>query len=487
MTTDAECMARFLRRDRAWDGRFLTGVITTGIYCLASCPARRPKPENVRIFRSEPEARGAGLRPCKRCRPDRFLAAGDPDIALYDAVHRAIAAEPGAFARVADVAARAGVGATRLNELFRRHGHTTPLLALQRAKVAAAAERLLTTDDRMLDVALDVGFASQSVFHDNFRAVTGTTPRAYRALRDGVEFALELPADFRHRDTLRQLGRDPAAPDQRVDGRRCAKALWLDGVPGVLELDVRARVARCAVRLRRRASRGVMAAAHLAALRLLGLDADPGPFERRARRDPDQRRLTRPRPGLRVLRNGSPFEAFCWSVIGQQINLALAFRCRTAMFELADSPRLDGMSPHPTPAAVADIAPATLRQRQFSGRKIEYLQDTARAIEGGELALDELADGSAVHAERTLLALRGVGPWSSNYVMMRGFGFGDCAPIGDTGITAALQAWLELVERPDAAATERLLAPFSPYRSLACWHLWRSLDRPEPTETEETP
>ena len=64
--------------------------------------------------------------------------------------------------------------------------------------------------------------------------------------------------------------------------------------------------------------------------------------------------------------------------------------------------------------------------------------------------------------------------------MMRGFGFGDCAPIGDTGITSALQKWLDLDVRPDAAATERLLEPFAPYRSVACWHLWRSLDKPEP-------
>ncbi|MCP4250656.1 MAG: DNA-3-methyladenine glycosylase 2 family protein, partial [bacterium] len=72
VTTTAEFMQRFLNRDRAWDGRFLTGVLTTGIYCLPSCPARRPKPENVRFFTAESDARDAGLRPCKRCRPDRF-------------------------------------------------------------------------------------------------------------------------------------------------------------------------------------------------------------------------------------------------------------------------------------------------------------------------------------------------------------------------------------------------------------------------------
>lgn len=484
VTTDTERLERFLRRDRAWDGRFLTGVVTTGIYCLASCPARRPKPENVRFFGSEDDARAAGLRPCRRCRPDRFLAAGDPDIALYESLRARVVREPGTLDGVAAIAAFGGVRATRLNELFRRHGHTTPAIALLRARVDYAARRLLHGDARLLDIALDAGFGSQSAFHDGFRNVAHMTPRRYRALRDGETFTLDLPGDFRHGDTLRQLGRDAGAPDQRVAGTECSKALWLDGRPAVLRLALAPKTCRCTVVTQRPPTRDAMAHAHAAALGLLGLDQDPQPFERRARRDPDQRRLVAPRPGLRVLQNGSAFEAFCWSVIGQQINLALAFRCRTALFELADTQQVDGLTPHPTPAAVAAVAPSALRRRQFSGRKIEYLRDVSAAIDSGGLSLDELASGSAVHAERVLLAQRGIGPWSSNYVMMRGFGFGDCAPIGDTGITSALQAWLELPERPDAAATERLLEPFAPYRSFACWHLWRSLDRPARTDKE---
>lgn len=488
VTTTAEFMQRFLNRDRAWDGRFLTGVLTTGIYCLPSCPARRPKPENVRFFTVESDARDAGLRPCKRCRPDRFLAAGDPNIGLFESMRARVYDEPGTLAGVGEIAAFGGVRATRLNELFRRHGHTTPAIALQRARVEFAARRLLFTDSRLLDIALDAGFASQSAFHENFRGIARMTPRSYRGLRDRSSFVLELPDDFRHGDTLRQFARDGSAPDQRVDGNECKKALWLDGKPVLLTIRIQRQSARCTVTTKRKPSREVMAAAHTSALRLLGLDQDPQPFERRALRHRDQRRLVKQRPGLRVLRNGSAFEAFCWSIIGQQINLALAFRCRTAMFELADTPAIEGFRVHPTPADVAGIPASKLRRRQFSGRKIEYLHDVSAAIDGSELSLDELADGSAVHAERTLLAQRGVGPWSSNYVMMRGFGFGDCTPIGDTGITSALQRWLELEVRPDAAATERLLEPFAPYRSVACWHLWRSLDKPESkTEEEASP
>jgi AraC family transcriptional regulator of adaptative response / DNA-3-methyladenine glycosylase II len=82
--------------------------------------------------------------------------------------------------------------------------------------------------------------------------------------------------------------------------------------------------------------------------------------------------------------------------------------------------------------------------------------------------------------ERTLLAIRGLGPWSVNYLMMRALGFADCVPLGDTGVTSGLQSLLKLEERPDIDATRRLMAMFSPYRSLATAHLWQ-FNQPLPT------
>ena len=64
--------------------------------------------------------------------------------------------------------------------------------------------------------------------------------------------------------------------------------------------------------------------------------------------------------------------------------------------------------------------------------------------------------------------------------MMRALGFPDCVPLGDTGVTSGLQTLLRLDERPDVEATRRLMAVFSPYRSLATAHLWQ-LSKPIPT------
>src|SRR6476659_6826660 len=62
--------AAFMRRDRAWDGRVIGAVKTTGIYCKPSCPAKRPRRENVEFFATGDEALAAGYRPCMRCKPD---------------------------------------------------------------------------------------------------------------------------------------------------------------------------------------------------------------------------------------------------------------------------------------------------------------------------------------------------------------------------------------------------------------------------------
>ena len=86
---------------------------------------------------------------------------------------------------------------------------------------------------------------------------------------------------------------------------------------------------------------------------------------------------------------------------------------------------------------------------------------------------------SATRAERTLLAVHGLGPWSVNYLMMRSLGFADCVPIGDTGVTSGLKAIFKLEERPDADAARRLMSVFSPHRSLATAHLWQ-INKPPP-------
>src|SRR5512147_2436799 len=110
--TDAQMYARVLASDADYDGRFFTGVLTTGIYCLPSCKARKPKPGNVRFFPSADAARAFGLRPCRKCHPDDFARGADPVLETIEAVVTEVRATPAAFADARAVVRRSGFGTT---------------------------------------------------------------------------------------------------------------------------------------------------------------------------------------------------------------------------------------------------------------------------------------------------------------------------------------------------------------------------------------
>ncbi len=471
----AELLRRFDARDRANDGAFLAGVVTTGIYCLPSCRARRPRPENVRFFATEADARAAGLRACKRCRPDHFYEHHDPDRERLCALAAAVRAAPYEFADIAALAQRAGVGATKLVALFRRLYHLSPADFLVRARVERAQAVLAGRGASVLEASEASGFESASAFHANFRALTGTTPAAYRELGKEPEFALRLPDGFRAEELLRWFARDPRGTTERVDGARFVKGLELEGEPLAVEVELRAREARVRLRGPRRLPRSTARVAHAHVVRWLGLESDPAAFERRGARSKEIARLVHGRAGLRIPRSGAIFEGLVWAIVGAQVNIAFATVCRAALCELAGTALGGGLFAHPTPAAVARLDHDDLVKRQFSRRKAEYLIDAARAIVAGELDLEGARREPVPLVAERLSAVRGLGPWSVQILCLRSYGFEDCVPIGDVGLAEALKRFFALDERPDPAATARAMEPFAPHRSLASYHLWKTL------------
>jgi AraC family transcriptional regulator of adaptative response / DNA-3-methyladenine glycosylase II len=471
----AELERRFLSRDVAHRGEFVVGVLSTGIYCLPGCRARLPKLENVRFFVDEGEARRAGLRPCKRCRPDDFYRRHDPERELARSLAGRVRAAPVEFADSAALARAAGLGATKLHALFRRQFQRTPADFLVQARVRRAQELLGARRASVLAAAEGSGFESASTFHENFRALTGTTPATYRELGATSEFRMALPAGFRASELAELFGRDPEGRTERVRGRTLLKALVLEGLPATIELELGDESARVRVEGQRSLPHVAFRAAHERVARWLALDSDPRAFERRAARTPDVARLVRGRAGLRLPRATELFEGLVWVVVGAQVNVAFAATCRAALIGLAGT-RLGALVAHPTPAQIAALDYADLERRQFSRRKAEYLIDAARAIAGGTLDLEGLRLEPVPLVEERLAAVRGLGPWSVQYLAMRAFGFEDCAPIGDVALAEALKRFFDLPERPDAAHATRLMEPFAPHRSLATLHLWKSLD-----------
>jgi AraC family transcriptional regulator of adaptative response / DNA-3-methyladenine glycosylase II len=466
--TTATMYARVLAGDAACNGRFFTGVLTTGIYCLPACKARKPKPENVRFFPTCEAARAAGLRACKKCHPDDFARGADPVLETIEALVAEVRSAPAQFKDAQAIVRRSGFGSTRVFELFRLHYHTTPADLLLRARLVAAKRQLLASTVPLSRIALDAGFETLSVFHENFRRLNGLTPAAYRALQSGHGFELALPEGYLLPYFRRALSRDIHSVTERLEGDVCTLAVQLSTGPAVMTLKLSAT----RIGVEAATVSGRLPEIHALVVGLLGLEEDAAAFTRLARKL-GLARLVAGRPELRISQTPSVFDGLLWSIIGQQINFPFACLLKRRLVERVSPVLPGGLYAPPTPAAVAALEPTDLLPLQFSRQKASYVIQTARLIAEGKLDLAALATMSATRAERTLLAIHGLGPWSVNYLMMRSLGFPDCVPLGDTGVTSGLQALLKLEERPDMDATRRLMAMFSPYRSLATAHLWQ--------------
>lgn len=479
--TDKTMYARVLAGDADYNGRFFTGVLTTGIYCLPSCKARKPKPENVRFFPTCEAARAFGLRPCLKCHPDDFARGADPVLESIESLVAEIRATPAAFPDLATIIRRSGFGSTRLFELFRQHFHTTPVAVLGAARIERARELLTQTAYPLSTVATDAGFESLSVFHDHFRRVTGLTPAAFRQLPHQNAFALTLPENYPLNYLRRALSRDPHSVSERLEGDTYSTALRLaDDTPALLKLTLSPDSIGITFSP---APAHTLSPSHTLEIHrivtgILGLDQDAAAFARLAKKL-GLTRLVKNREELRIVQTPSIYDGLLWSIIGQQINLPFACLLRSRLIAIAGTPVAENLIAPPSPAAVAKLTPDVLLPLQFSRQKAGYVIAISRLIADGQLDLNALRTMSATRAERTLLAIRGLGPWSVNYVMMRSLGFADCVPYGDTGVTSGLQSLLKLDTRPDVDATRRLMTPFSPHRSLATAHLWQ-LNQPIP-------
>ncbi|MDH3198425.1 MAG: helix-turn-helix domain-containing protein, partial [Candidatus Krumholzibacteria bacterium] len=189
---DPDACYRALRaRDTRFDGRFFTGVVTTGVYCRPVCSARTPRRENVRFFACAAAAEAAGFRPCLRCRPD--ASPGTPAWAGTSAtVSRALRLiDEGALdeSGVDVLAARLGVTSRHLRRLFIEHLGAAPVAIAQARRVHFA--RALVDDTRLpiTDIALGSGFASVRRFNHVFKRTFTRSPSEMRRFRSRNDHA----------------------------------------------------------------------------------------------------------------------------------------------------------------------------------------------------------------------------------------------------------------------------------------------------------
>lgn len=164
-------LAAFLERDAAYDGIFVTGVHTTGIFCRPTCSAKKPRPENVSFFPTPREALLSGYRPCLRCKP--LEPAGRPPAWLRPLLAE-VEEDPARRWTDRDVRAR-GIDPERVRRWFRRN-HGMTFHAFNRARRLGAALGRVQNGDSVGRTAFDVGYDSLSGFQEAFRRYFGDAP-----------------------------------------------------------------------------------------------------------------------------------------------------------------------------------------------------------------------------------------------------------------------------------------------------------------------
>lgn len=284
---------------------------------------------------------------------------------------------------------------------------------------------------------------------------------------------LKLPAGFRRDDVLAFHRRDTEQLAEQAGTDVLRKGLTWDGAPACLTLHFEAQSVGVTLEVDGEPSGNAQTDLLAMVRRMLGLTQPVERFESEYRDHPLLGPLIACRPGLRVPLSATPFEALAWAITGQQISVGAAISVRRRFIRAAGVRHGGGLACHPDPGRVAELDEDILRGAGLSRGKAQTLLALSREILDGRLSLDVRDKTPPVDKIRAqLLAVRGIGPWTVSYALLRGYGWLDGSLHGDVAVRRNLQRLLGRTDKPDAAETERWLAGFAPWRTLVAAHLW---------------
>lgn len=183
--------------------------------------------------------------------------------------------------------------------------------------------------------------------------------------------------------------------------------------------------------------------------------------------------------GLRLIGIPDLFEALCWGVLGQQINLGFAYTLKKQFVEkFGDSIEWKGKKYwiFPSYERIAQLTPTDLADIKMTVKKSEYIIGIAGLMASGALSKEKLISMDNFKAvEKSLINIRGIGPWTANYVLMRCLRFPSAFPIDDVGLINAIKTLSNLDSKPTKDEILALAIPWKNWESYATFYLWRVL------------
>lgn len=179
--------------------------------------------------------------------------------------------------------------------------------------------------------------------------------------------------------------------------------------------------------------------------------------------------------GTPLMLDNDPYSCLMKCIIHQQLNMAFAITL-TERFVKTFGREVDGVWFYPLPEEVAKLSYDELKALQFSGRKAEYVIDTSKLLADGTLDVQQLTQMSDEEITKTLVKIRGIGPWTAQNFLLFGLGRQNLFPKADIGIQNAIKKLFGLEQKPTSEQMDEFSKSWSPYLSYATLYLWRSIE-----------
>ena len=490
------CYRALAARDPRFDGVLFVGVSSTGIYCRPICPARTPRPDRCQFFETAAEAHAAGFRPCKRCRPENAPGWAPVDAkpqmarAALRAIQKFALQEPSAdhSAVLERVATWVGASPRHLRRVVRETYGQSPRDLLHAIRTGFARTLLNQTSLKVGEVALASGYRSERRLRAAYVKHYGYPPSAERRARASIQPAergrevtpsntpLHLHLAFRPPLAWRELLRFfehhsipgvDAVVDAGTTYRRTValQPPGLDRLTGVIEATL---PDPCTHILRVTVSRSLAPALGeitQRVRRVFDLDARPDLVDD-ALAKTSLRTSVIETPGLRVAGAFDPFETAARIILGQQVSVRGATTLTERYVEAFGEPchHAEGFThTTPAPSTVAAVSPDEVAHvvglPRTRARSLNAIAELF-ADHGGDLAHERIDT-----IRSTVQSLVGVGPWTTELILMRCFGWPDAMPAED----------LVLMQQCGASTPKQLReisAQWRPWRSYGATHLW---------------
>jgi DNA-3-methyladenine glycosylase II len=286
---------------------------------------------------------------------------------------------------------------------------------------------------------------------------------------------VSLPANFRPVDVLSFFSRDVLGTSERVLGQTIQKAFMYEGSAAYIEIKFTKKRATYLMELHNSPNNknALTSLAKKIMTHILGLSQPVEDMEKKFGRHSAMARLLKANAGLRVPQSVTVWEALVSAVIGQQVSVSAATSMRVKFINGLGLRHASGLVCFPGPREVLGSTIAQLATYGLSRQKAQTITDLANQVVDGVLLLDYWRDHFDYEkVTDALISIKGIGWWTVNYALLRGYSYLNGSLHGDAAVRRNLQRLLNLEESPSASETEKFLNQFEPYRALIAAHLW---------------